>query len=226
MQNSWVALPLRPQELRTNGHGTTESNHWFVINPSSATMEPNIWLGTGMNNIQIPISSVGILLTCQPKKLILLVRIWNLERYFEDSHHHLFLDGLHTVAGAGDPLSRHGIAIHVYLCNTSMHNKAFYNSDGDFLIGQFLSIFFPELSLNFLSNFPKSSSTGSTRHYNWKWKALCPAQWDLCHSTRNKIFCWRWRPIKRIHPGSLWQSFPNSWPWTNRCEWFGESSRL
>lgn len=47
-----------------------------------------------------------------------------------------FVDGLHTVAGAGDPLSRHGIAVHVYLCNASMENKAFYNSDGDFLIGK------------------------------------------------------------------------------------------
>lgn len=50
-----------------------------------------------------------------------------------------FVQGLHTVCGAGDPLSRHGIAIHVYLCNSSMSNKAFYNSDGDFLIGEFFS---------------------------------------------------------------------------------------
>lgn len=48
-----------------------------------------------------------------------------------------FVDGLHTICGAGDPLSRHGIAIHVYLCNDSMKDKAFYNSDGDFLIGKF-----------------------------------------------------------------------------------------
>ena len=45
-----------------------------------------------------------------------------------------FVQGLHTVCGAGDPCSRHGIAIHVYLCNSSMANSAFYNSDGDFLI--------------------------------------------------------------------------------------------
>jgi homogentisate 1,2-dioxygenase len=45
-----------------------------------------------------------------------------------------FVDGLHTVCGAGDPLSRHGIAVHIYACNASMENKAFYNSDGDFLI--------------------------------------------------------------------------------------------
>ncbi|KAJ2945522.1 hypothetical protein O0L34_g339 [Tuta absoluta] len=45
-----------------------------------------------------------------------------------------FVAGLHTVAGAGDPRSRHGIAIHVYLCNASMDNSAFYSSDGDLLI--------------------------------------------------------------------------------------------
>ena len=46
-----------------------------------------------------------------------------------------WVSGLHTVCGAGDSKSRHGIAIHVYLCNTSMKNSAIYNSDGDFLIG-------------------------------------------------------------------------------------------
>lgn len=46
-----------------------------------------------------------------------------------------FVQGLHTICGAGDARTRHGIAIHVYLCNRSMVDKAFYNSDGDFLIG-------------------------------------------------------------------------------------------
>nr|AAF36489.1 homogentisate 1,2-dioxygenase [Drosophila melanogaster] len=45
-----------------------------------------------------------------------------------------FVEGLHTVCGAGDPRSRHGLAIHIYSCNGSMDNSAFYNSDGDFLI--------------------------------------------------------------------------------------------
>lgn len=49
-----------------------------------------------------------------------------------------FVEGLHTICGAGDPRSRHGIAIHVYLCNASMPDRAFYNSDGDFLIGKLL----------------------------------------------------------------------------------------
>lgn len=46
-----------------------------------------------------------------------------------------FVDGLHTIGGAGDAKTRHGIAIHIYLCNESMDDCAFYNSDGDFLIG-------------------------------------------------------------------------------------------
>ncbi|CAH0382059.1 unnamed protein product [Bemisia tabaci] len=45
-----------------------------------------------------------------------------------------FVEGLHTICGAGDPKSRSGLAIHIYLCNISMGKKAFYNSDGDFLI--------------------------------------------------------------------------------------------
>jgi homogentisate 1,2-dioxygenase len=47
-----------------------------------------------------------------------------------------FVDGLHTLGGAGNPRTRSGIAIHVYLCNTSMKDKCFYNADGDFLIGE------------------------------------------------------------------------------------------
>ncbi|ALC39301.1 hgo [Drosophila busckii] len=45
-----------------------------------------------------------------------------------------FVEGLHTVCGAGDARTRHGLAVHVYLCNSSMDTAAFYNSDGDFLI--------------------------------------------------------------------------------------------
>ena len=39
-----------------------------------------------------------------------------------------------TVCGAGDTRLRHGLAVHIYTCNQSMINKAFYNSDGDLLI--------------------------------------------------------------------------------------------
>ncbi|XP_070569122.1 homogentisate 1,2-dioxygenase-like isoform X1 [Ptychodera flava] len=45
-----------------------------------------------------------------------------------------FVQGLNTLCGAGDACSRHGAAIHIYACNTSMGDKCFYNSDGDFLI--------------------------------------------------------------------------------------------
>jgi len=45
-----------------------------------------------------------------------------------------FVDGLRTIGGAGDPKARHGIAVHVYSCDTSMESRCLYNSDGDFLI--------------------------------------------------------------------------------------------
>jgi len=45
-----------------------------------------------------------------------------------------FVSGLKTVAGSGEPTLREGIATHVYAANTSMSQKAFVNSDGDFLI--------------------------------------------------------------------------------------------
>lgn len=45
-----------------------------------------------------------------------------------------WIEGLKTVAGAGDPKMRNGVAIHIYTCNASMEKMAIYNSDGDFLI--------------------------------------------------------------------------------------------
>ncbi|RIA91772.1 homogentisate 1,2-dioxygenase-like protein [Glomus cerebriforme] len=45
-----------------------------------------------------------------------------------------FVHGLHTLAGAGDPTTKNGLAIHIYIANVNMDNTAFYNSDGDFLI--------------------------------------------------------------------------------------------
>lgn len=45
-----------------------------------------------------------------------------------------FIDGIYTYAGAGSPDVKEGISIYGYTCNSSMTRKAFYNSDGDFLI--------------------------------------------------------------------------------------------
>lgn len=45
-----------------------------------------------------------------------------------------WVDGLRTIAGAGDPRTKHGLSIHIYTCNIGMKDKAMYNSDGDFLI--------------------------------------------------------------------------------------------
>ena len=49
------------------------------------------------------------------------------------------LVGLITVCGAGDPSMKEGMAIHIYCANTDMKDKAFYNSDGDCLLGTFRS---------------------------------------------------------------------------------------
>ena len=45
-----------------------------------------------------------------------------------------FIDGMHTVGGAGDPALRRGMAIHVYAANRSMERRSFGNADGDLLI--------------------------------------------------------------------------------------------
>lgn len=47
-----------------------------------------------------------------------------------------FVQGLKSLAGAGDPACRSGLAVHVYTANTDMGKSAFYNADGDFLIGK------------------------------------------------------------------------------------------
>ena len=47
-----------------------------------------------------------------------------------------FISGLTTLCGAGNAAVRNGIAIHIYSANTSMVDTAFYNADGDFLIGK------------------------------------------------------------------------------------------
>ncbi len=44
-----------------------------------------------------------------------------------------FVDGLHAVMGAGDPTTKSGIRIYALCCNKSMIDRAFANSDGDFL---------------------------------------------------------------------------------------------
>lgn len=43
--------------------------------------------------------------------------------------------GIVTICGAGDAAMKEGCAVHIYCANKDMENKAFYNSDGDFLIG-------------------------------------------------------------------------------------------
>lgn len=45
-----------------------------------------------------------------------------------------FVDGLITIAGNGDSSMQSGVAIHVYVANKSMVDRAFFNADGELLI--------------------------------------------------------------------------------------------
>jgi homogentisate 1,2-dioxygenase len=45
-----------------------------------------------------------------------------------------FIDGMTTLAGNGSVGAQAGIAIHVYACNRSMHDRYFYDADGELLI--------------------------------------------------------------------------------------------
>ena len=44
-----------------------------------------------------------------------------------------FIDGLVTMAANGSVNGQAGIGIHVYVANTSMHERYFYNADGEML---------------------------------------------------------------------------------------------
>jgi homogentisate 1,2-dioxygenase len=50
-----------------------------------------------------------------------------------------FVDGLKTISGGGNPSTKSGLAIHIYVATKDMHRRAFYNSDGDMLIGMCFS---------------------------------------------------------------------------------------
>lgn len=45
-----------------------------------------------------------------------------------------FIEGFKTYAGVGSIETKDGMNIYGFICNKSMEDEAFYNSDGDFLI--------------------------------------------------------------------------------------------
>ena len=45
-----------------------------------------------------------------------------------------FVQGLVTMAGNGEPQSQSGAGIHLYAVNQSMHQRVFYNADGELLV--------------------------------------------------------------------------------------------
>ncbi|GJC79181.1 homogentisate 1,2-dioxygenase [Colletotrichum tofieldiae] len=44
-----------------------------------------------------------------------------------------FVQGLKTIVGYGDPTTKDGLAVHMYVANASMKNRAFCSNDGDML---------------------------------------------------------------------------------------------
>lgn len=59
---------------------------------------------------------------------------WGPEPLLKEDQQVDFIDGMKLMCGSGDPATKAGIAIYIYNANKSMDNKAFYNSDGDYLI--------------------------------------------------------------------------------------------
>lgn len=45
-----------------------------------------------------------------------------------------FIDGLRTVAGAGDPSEERGLAVHLYAANAAMADRALYDADGELML--------------------------------------------------------------------------------------------
>ena len=45
-----------------------------------------------------------------------------------------FVEGIVTLGGNGDPSMQDGVGIHLYAANASMHDRFFYNADGEMLI--------------------------------------------------------------------------------------------
>lgn len=78
----------------------------------------------------------------------------------------MLLQGLYTIAGAGCPTTRNGIAVHMFACNANMKDRCLYNSDGDFLIGRRrLSLFAESIFLCRLSSVPQEGALHLTTEF-------------------------------------------------------------
>ena len=73
---------------------------------------------------------------CTPTLAVMLLQMrWDPFPLPKDGEQVNFVQGLNTVAGAGDACMRSGAAIHVYACNASMERACYSSADGDMLIG-------------------------------------------------------------------------------------------
>ena len=55
-------------------------------------------------------------------------------RSHTESGYGLYVSGMVTMGGNGDAETHNGCAIHLYVANSSMTDRFFYNADGEMLI--------------------------------------------------------------------------------------------
>ena len=125
-------------------HGTDLSSWLYRIRPSVSHQgftrlpdNPDVSLSDFARSV-LTLSSYQLestFLTVNPKVHVSATQLaWHPFKLPSDKDKINFLEGLKTIAGNGDTSLREGLAIHVYLANTSMDNKAFCNGDGEMLI--------------------------------------------------------------------------------------------
>ena len=115
-----------------------------------------------------------------------------------------FIDGLVTMAGNGNTHIHSGVGIHIYVANTSMTERFFYNADGEMLI-------VPQMGRLLLRTEMGLLAVGSGR--------------DRGHSARNPLSSrTAAKRSARIHLRKLWCPFSPARPRSNWREWPGESA--
>lgn len=101
--------------------------------PMTSPVLPQIPINCVGSRIQCPgRRSPSTLCRCQPTTFplkIIIIKLLPSE-----------LKGLCTICGAGSPQERQGLAIHMFALNAPMRGRAMYNSDGDMLIGLWMTL--------------------------------------------------------------------------------------
>jgi homogentisate 1,2-dioxygenase len=103
------------------------STYMYRVRPSAAHK--------GISKLEQPPDIENCFLSCNPAVETLVEQAeWAPFPLPKKSEKIDFIDGLHTLSGSGDPNLRQGLALYVYMFNSTMQKRAFCNADGDFLI--------------------------------------------------------------------------------------------